>query len=276
MASSAAAVGEALRRAREQKGLTQAQVAKLVGKTQAAISFWESGRRSPHLNDLVELVAHLNLDLEDVVASAGTRRQPTRALLRAQAERVVSSDVTAAIDRLIEEAEAAERSAPELTVASDRPIAAAQELLAKAAVKRPPVPVDRIAERCGVRLHELAPGEDGISGLLLELETGAVIGFATETRARQRFTIAHELGHHLLRHYRQFHIDPERTASDGHPPGYDWRDEREANDFAAELLMPASWVAHQFRLNGDAADLATRFGVSKQAMGYRLVNLGLR
>jgi Zn-dependent peptidase ImmA (M78 family) len=54
------------------------------------------------------------------------------------------------------------------------------------------------------------------------VSTGVVIAFAEVPTARQRFTIAHQLGHRLLRHYDHFLIDPERTASDGHPPGYDW------------------------------------------------------
>ncbi|HTU78400.1 MAG TPA: ImmA/IrrE family metallo-endopeptidase [Solirubrobacteraceae bacterium] len=72
---------------------------------------------------------------------------------------------------------------------------------------------------------------------------GAVIGInADHPETRQRFTMAHELGHYLLRHHERaeayedrFHLD----LAENTPPGFDWRAERAANDFAADLLMPA-------------------------------------
>ena len=52
--------------------------------------------------------------------------------------------------------------------------------------------------------------------------------------------------------------------------------EREANRFAAELLMPAEAVEYLVRTMKDAtvAKMASRFDVSQVAMGYRLKNLG--
>lgn len=276
---SAAALGGAIKRARERRGFSQAELAARLGKTQSAVSLWEQGRRTPDFEDFIKLVVNIDLDVEGVFARAARGAhtgQPAKALLRAQAERVASDEVADAVERLIDEAEAAKPPAADLRIATDSPIGAAQELLAKAGVARPPVPVQELAGRCGVRVHALNV-EDGISGLLLELDSGPVIGYAAhEIEARRRFTIAHELGHHLLRHYDNFHIDPYRTASDGHPPGYDWRDERAANEFAAQLLMPAAWVTAEFKRTRNLAALAARFEVSQEAMGYRLANLGLR
>lgn len=274
----AAAFGGAIKRAREQRGLSQADVARLVGKTQSAVSLWEQGRRAPDFDDLVTLVVQLGVDLDDIVGRLGGTRgvQSAKALLRAQAERLASDEVADAVERLIDEAEVTEAPPAELRIGSESPIGAAQELLAKAGISKPPVPVDDVANRCGVRVAPLDV-RDGISGLLLELDSGAVIGYAVhEIKARRRFTIAHELGHHVLRHYDNFHIDPYGTASDGDPPGYNWRDERAANEFAAQLLMPAAWVAAQFRRTKNLAVLASTFEVSREAMGYRLANLGLR
>jgi Zn-dependent peptidase ImmA (M78 family) len=60
------------------------------------------------------------------------------------------------------------------------------------------------------------------------------------------------------------------------------REEREANRFAAALLMPAAWIDQAIRentLNLDddlaVAELAEQFAVSTQAMSFRLANLGL-
>jgi Zn-dependent peptidase ImmA (M78 family) len=59
-------------------------------------------------------------------------------------------------------------------------------------------------------------------------------------------------------------------------------EEREANQFAAALLMPEEWVCREFEkqpfdLGDDEAlsAMCKRFGVSSQAMSFRLVNLGL-
>jgi Zn-dependent peptidase ImmA (M78 family) len=60
----------------------------------------------------------------------------------------------------------------------------------------------------------------------------------------------------------------------GEPPGYDPDSEREANTFAAELLMP------ERRLIDEAAEmslarLAKRHEVSQEAMSFRQLNRGL-
>ena len=57
---------------------------------------------------------------------------------------------------------------------------------------------------------------------------------------QQRFTIAHELGHHLLEHRDRFYVDLSANPQDGDPPEYQSRHERDANEFAADVLMPAA------------------------------------
>ena len=51
--------------------------------------------------------------------------------------------------------------------------------------------------------------------------------------------------------------------------------EREANVFAAELLMPEDLVGAEFPRAASAAELAGWFGVSAEAMQWRLYNFGL-
>lgn len=80
---------------------------------------------------------------------------------------------------------------------------------------------------------------------------------------RQRFSVAHELGHLLL------HPDP--------APG-DGRHEREANTFAAELLMPAAEIRDRLPTPADITDLkdtADGYGVSVAALAYRGKDLGV-
>jgi Zn-dependent peptidase ImmA (M78 family) len=138
--------------------------------------------------------------------------------------------------------------------------------------------MEDLVKGCGVRL--LAWDFQDIDGLVLELDTGAVIWVNREQApVRQRFTLAHELGHHLLRHADTFHLDlggdlaPNATGG-GHP-NYDWRAERAANEFAASLLMPASMVRRAAATVTDVAVLAAQFKVSRAAMGFRLTALNI-
>ena len=89
---------------------------------------------------------------------------------------------------------------------------------------------------------------------------------------RSRFTMAHELGHHALMH--SLPRDRDETAS----YGIDYF-EIEANNFAAEILMPIeplSMDIHLFTENGliQVQKLADKYKVSYDAMYFRLKNLG--
>jgi len=93
----------------------------------------------------------------------------------------------------------------------------------------------------------------------------AIVLNGSADAGRRRFTIAHEIGHFVLH------------AENGgaiHEAGRG--EEREADAFAAELLMPEHLVREAVREQGlDAIRLADRFEVSRQAMQTRLRGLGL-
>ncbi|MDX6524482.1 MAG: hypothetical protein QOI17_1995, partial [Gaiellales bacterium] len=100
---------------------------------------------------------------------------------------------------------------------------------------------------------------------------------AHEPLPRRRFSVAHEVGHFLLHALDQRQAVFCRAADMRPDPDSPERlREREANRFAAELLMPEPMVAREAqRLGPDPLALAPRFAVSDLAMGFRLVNLGL-
>lgn len=85
---------------------------------------------------------------------------------------------------------------------------------------------------------------------------------------RQRFTIAHELGHYALNHGSKEDVLYRDGSSDP--------DEIEANAFATEILMPSAIIKHLiFEQNiTTVQELAHKLWVSEQAMLYRLKNLG--
>lgn len=56
--------GELLRKARETKGLTQAELAQRAGLQPSAVAHFESGRRSPSLDNLRRLADALSVNLD--------------------------------------------------------------------------------------------------------------------------------------------------------------------------------------------------------------------
>ena len=268
-------VGGQIRRAREEKGWSQADLARRLDRTQTAVSYWESGSRSPDLDDLFTIASVLDIDVTELFTLDAPARS-ARAVFRAEAARLELGEVAEEVERFVDVAEGLPVPPAKVELRAREPVTAAQELLAATGVKKAPVPVDRVAAKCGVRVLDWEFGPE-VSGLLLDLDSGPVIGFNSyQSAGRQRFTIAHELGHHLLSHHENFHIDLASATAHGESANYSWRDERAANDFAAELLMPASLVIAAARTEPSVQALAQMFDVSREAMGFRLINLGLK
>jgi Zn-dependent peptidase ImmA (M78 family) len=149
-----------------------------------------------------------------------------------------------------------------------------------------PVAVEAIASKLGATIVFEAM-DRGVSGLLVRDKESLVIGVnATHPPVRQRFSIAHEIGHLVLHRGRPMVIDHVRlNLRDENSSAATDYEEIQANAFAAELLMPKDLVLKELRnidpsRNGSeanlVADLAQAFDVSEQAMEYRLVNLGVR
>lgn len=271
----ARSVAEAIKTGRQQLGWSQTDLAEQVGRTQTAVSYWEAGKRTPGLDDLLDLSKALQKDISFFLPNGGDR-QPIRAILRATAAQLDLGELDSALQGFLDQVEAMPPPIETIEVSAHRPASAAQELLKESGASEPPIDVKALAKGCGVLVLPYT-FEDDLSGLVVELDGGAAIGVNKDhPLVRQRFTIAHELGHYLMGHHERFHIDLGRGDSVGTPPGYDWMSERAANDFAAELLMPA-WMIQRFD-DGErsASELAELFDVSGLAMGYRLANLGLR
>ena len=164
----------------------------------------------------------------------------------------------------------------------------AKQLLVESDAYRIPVPVDMVAYRLGL-LTEAAVLDDNTSGILLVDNNRGAIGYnSTHAPTRQRFTIAHEIGHFVLHvkgkdKQRRLFIDKYRVFfRDGQSSGGVDREEIEANSFGAALLMPKQLVLDELlKVDFDIDDddlpsvLAKRFNVSPIAMSNRLNSLGL-
>lgn len=151
-----------------------------------------------------------------------------------------------------------------------------------------PVPVEEIVSNSfGLRIRLIddmttAPGLEGersenVSGLLLVAD-GEIWVNAAEARqweGRKRFTIGHELGHYVMHQEvarptifcRKVEVEDDLsdTGRDLLPA------EREADAFAAAMLMPEHLVRHQVEAGGpDVATLCAVFGTSEKATRYRI------
>jgi Zn-dependent peptidase ImmA (M78 family) len=158
----------------------------------------------------------------------------------------------------------------------------AVELLRDHNLLRAPVDVDHLARALGAEVF-YEEMEDKVSGLLLYEESSAKIAVNKDHhRNRQRFTVAHEIAHLVLHASRkkELWIDHEYYFRSNDPRSGDEKAEVEANRFAADLLMPKELIVESIDSSLPLSDLgvarlALRFGVSEQAMMWRLVNLGL-
>lgn len=137
-----------------------------------------------------------------------------------------------------------------------------------------PVNPEEIAGRLGINVHVQEMDPD-TAGFIIREQGGPVEIYlnAYDAPVRRRFTLAHELGH-----YMQHQNDPEigfvdvrnELAATGSDPSEIW-----ANQFAAELLMPAA-VLNRWWAEGRSPDqIRKSLNVSGAALAFRLKNLGL-
>ncbi|MBI2436645.1 MAG: ImmA/IrrE family metallo-endopeptidase [Candidatus Magasanikbacteria bacterium] len=152
----------------------------------------------------------------------------------------------------------------------------AKELLEEHNITTPVVPIFDFTQRFGFKIFFFKPEKiDGeklndVAGFT-DLDQKIIYINEHDPSYRQSFTVAHELGHIVLEHqpskvevqylYRNTNI----TTTD---------EEKEANVFAANLLMPKIFIEKimkQYNLHKeDVNTLAGIFGVSPQAMNLRL------
>lgn len=147
----------------------------------------------------------------------------------------------------------------------------ARKLLADVGIKNPPVLIrdiiNHIKKEKDLSVYSWAFGED-TDGIQITEGEKATIGYnQTQHPHRQRFTIAHEIGHLLLGHTgKNFILDLNSKKPE----------EIEANQFAAELLMPLEMLKNDFR-NGkkNARNIAKAYNVSEEAVWWRVYDCKL-
>ncbi|MBR3722082.1 MAG: ImmA/IrrE family metallo-endopeptidase [Selenomonadaceae bacterium] len=143
-----------------------------------------------------------------------------------------------------------------------------------------PIDVISIASALGYKVYSAKFKNNQISGGVKFLnEDAAVKGeiYVNENDSwqRQRFTIAHEIGHCVL--HREKHNDGILENIDMfRNPNNHSEEEIEANEFAASILMPENEVRKQWLKWRSTEILADVFNVSLSAMSFRLFHLGYK
>lgn len=167
----------------------------------------------------------------------------------------------------------------------------ASDLLHSLEVLKAPTPLPKIATFLKAEIHQQT-FEDMVSGVLfIQGNERHIMVNKAHHPNRQRFTIAHELGHLVLHHnsgdrlfidthLRAYQRSGSAASGVYEEPGSTTTpaEEKEANLFASALLMPrelllSKTVGREFWDELDVATLAAEFGVSEQAMTIRLRQL---
>lgn len=163
----------------------------------------------------------------------------------------------------------------------DQGVALAEDSLARLAAAGSPSVCDletselvqALESTFGVDVAKIAL-PDGLDGAAWQADGFRLVMIdRTPVPTRQRFTLAHELGHILARDAQDFltetHLSPGRQKD---------LSEIRANVFAANFLMPRKEIAaavegHELR-DEELRSLVVRFKVSPSALGARLAQLG--
>ena len=164
----------------------------------------------------------------------------------------------------------------------------ANKILKKVNIKKYPVDIEKITKNLGIEIRKMKFSNDNVSGAIkIKGKQGKPIIVVNEDHHehRQRFTIAHEIGHFILHSIGGMHVDSNNVY---------FRDanatsntsnikEIQANQFAAELLMPREAVINDLEGSYKLSDcdkdlkiiskLADKYNVSQQAMMIRVGGL---
>jgi len=265
--------GERIKQARELNGYTQSELAKLIGCNQSAIAHFENNRTAPSeevLNQIADVTNVLPEFFEKPSVngfSLGTLSYRSRnSLTKKEESKAYQYAITMyeQIKTLSNKVSLPTLRFPRL---SEKPALSARVTRVTLGLE-PDKPISRIIntfEHNGgivfVTPFSL-PNIDAFSHWVdLDVDRPIIFMSSSVPGDRLRFSIAHEIGHLVM------HSSPRGTISGM---------EKEANVFAAELLMPEEAIRNDLTLPitlTSVARLKPKWGVSMQALIYRAHDL---
>lgn len=266
--------------ARQLAGLKKSQLAALIEMSPASVTGWESGAKQPNRATVAKLALALRVEPQFFAGDAPiTTGRPHFRSLRstpqiAQDEAEAYGRLVAEVAQLLDSAvEFPEVHLPDIPVDSyergGTPEGAAQAARDYFGIGPGPVQhVVRLAERAGVVVVFCEPGAAAIDAFSVHTAVRPIIVLnpVKDDYYRQRFDVAHELGHLIM------HQDAEPGSKIS---------EDQANRFAAEFLMPAEQITALLPASTAGkgwrmlAELKEHWGVSLAALLYRARTLGI-
>lgn len=278
-----------LRQAREVIQLNHEEVANRLGIEPDEIVDWETGRTKPSLRQLERLAELYGREIDYFLKE--TRGLPAKVQFRSttkQSFQELSHEARVVIAKFDDWCRTAyelenilgKARPPKIEHAPSNksPIDLAREQRVGFGLEDKPVSKlrDRLTKR-GIHILELPVPQGQFSGFSYWHDDygPCILINAKEVPGRRNFTLAHEYAHRLYGHAPSVcDITEERSEiSTG--------DERLADIFAVEFLMPRQPICEDFARRGlsetpsiqDIGRMAGRWYVSVQAMGYRLEDL---
>jgi Zn-dependent peptidase ImmA (M78 family)/transcriptional regulator with XRE-family HTH domain len=276
--------GARLTMARHLAGLRKSELAQVVEKSPTAVTGWELGTKRPSAATVAQLALRLGVDpsfftvaANDVVIPSSAPHfrslRSTTQLARDQALSYgqLAFGIAANLERSVEfpKVDIPEHAVDAEDLDADGPEQAAQHLRSEWGLGDRPVPhLVRLLENHGVLVLFSPPQAASVDAYSFDSARRPVVVLNPLKRDyyRQRFDLAHELGHLVM------HAEAD--------PG-DRIVEEQANRFASELLMPEDLIAPLLPsvMNASAwaslARLKEQWGVSMQALLFRARRLGV-
>lgn len=255
--------------ARTRRSMTKSDLARALGVTPRSITRYESDGAPPATavgladalgfpEEFFSIPSHSRIDSQSV-----NFRAARRAGARQRAAAVAAGEIGIEVDRWISERFSLRAvSVPQSL--ENEPALAARMLRADWALGAKPLPnAVQLVESRGVRVYTLPPVAEEVDAFSC-WDDGVPYIFLSRRRSpeRMRFDVAHELGH-LVMHVAK--------------SGDEAAQEREADRFASEFLMPREALPSQVRNNPTTAevlDARSRLKVSAMALTRALHQAG--
>ena len=284
-------IGAQLRKARELLGLTKEETAKEINVNPKDVDDWETDTSEPNLQQIESLANLYGREIDYFLKV--TANPPAKIKFRGkpgQSLRNLPKDTKVTLAKFDESCRAAvefegllskkrEVKLPIFSATVD-PVTSARRIRDGFGLNDNPITDLRaLLEDSGVRVLVMLIPDEGLSGFSFWHEDygPCILVHAKDTPGRRNFTLAHELAHLVYRHgscacYIPKEIGPHQE-----------RIEHKANEFAVELLLPRNGVTLDFQRRNlpkepsekQLGQMANKWGISIQALGYRLESLNL-
>ncbi|MFX4228427.1 MAG: helix-turn-helix domain-containing protein [Porticoccaceae bacterium] len=260
--------------ARNRRRLSRKELAVRVGLTPVTITRLEAGDNEPGPDNIKLIAAELGFpvdffygDYSDPLSKDAVSFRSLKAMTAKERDAAISAaDLALTINDWIDDRfNLPEVDLPDLSNFIEDPAGAASFLRSDWGFGQRPIGnLIKLLESKGIRVFSLAEDTKNVDAFSFWRNGQPFIFLNTfKTAERSRFDIAHELGHLVL------HRDGENTGRDA---------EAEANEFASHFLIPKTDLIANIPFVHSLNQLVkakTRWGVSLQALAYRLHKNGL-